>query len=102
MYYILYYLLLFTIYSFLSSSTCLSKTTMLQIGLRLVARSKDVIKNFHDYGECSMFEETRRLKAFNIVNNRKSLVQKLKVEIDLTQVVSDNFNANINTQNCIK
>ena len=83
------------------ASGIFSKPTMLQIGLSLVARSRDVIEKLYGYGVCSTYQETRRFKVSAAVNNRKSSAQ-LKVEHGLIQVVSDNFTANINTQSGIK
>ena len=84
------------------ASTILSKPTMLQIGLGLVARSRDVIKHLHDYGVCFTYQETCRFEVSEAVRNIKSSAQELRVENGLIQVVSDNFSANINTQNGIK
>ena len=86
----------------MAASTILSKPTMLQIGLGLIARGRDVIEHLHDYVICSTYQETRRFKLSAAVNNRKSSAQELRAENGLIQAVSDNFNANINTQNGIK
>ena len=39
------------------ASTILSKPTMLQIDLRLVARRMDIIKYLYDYGVCSTYQD---------------------------------------------
>ena len=83
-------------------STILYIPTMLQIGLGLVPPSRDAIENLHDYGLCSTYQETRRFKFSAAVNNGKSSAQKLRAENGLLQLVSDNFNADINIQNGIK
>ena len=59
------------------ASTILFKPTMLQIGLGLVARSRDVIEHLHDYGVCSTYQEARRFKVSAAVSNRKSSAQEL-------------------------
>ena len=83
---------------------------MLQIGLGLVARSRNVIEYLYDsrinshitIHICSTFQETRCFKVSAAVSNRNSSAQELEVENGLIQVVSNNFNANRNTQNGIK
>ena len=45
------------------ASTILSKPTMLEIGFGLVVQSRDVIKHLHDYGVCSLYQETRHFKV---------------------------------------
>ena len=98
--YIIYYIFSFIIISFLSASTLLSKPTMLQIGLGSVELSRDVIEHLHDFSlHIKKLVQQSRIAA---VNNRKSSVQELKAKNDLIQVVSDNFNANINTLYGIK
>ena len=84
------------------ASTILPKPTMFEVGLGLVARIRDVIEHLHEYGVCSTYQETRRFKVSAAVNNRKSSAQESRAENGLIQVVSDSFNANINTQNGIK
>ena len=66
--------------------TILSKPTMLQTGLSLVARSRGVIWYLHDYGVCSTYQETHRFKVSATVNNRKSSAQELRGENGLMQV----------------
>ena len=67
------------------ASTIPSKPTMLQIGLGLAARNRDVIKYLHYYGVCSTYQETCCFKVSTAVNNRKSLAQEL----------AQDFNANL-------
>ena len=54
------------------ASSILSKPTMIQIGLGLVARDRDVIEHLHDYGVRYTHQETHRFKLSAAVNNRKS------------------------------
>ena len=70
--------------------------------MRFGTGSRDLIEHLHDYGVCSTYHETRCFKVSAAVNNRKSSAQELRAENGLIQVVSDNFNANINTQNVIR
>ncbi|XP_066930028.1 uncharacterized protein [Clytia hemisphaerica] len=82
------------------SSTILGKPTMLQVGLSLVAKSREAIDHFRCYGVCSTYQETRRFKVSAAAQNKN--VSQFSAVNGLIQAISDNFNASINTQNGIK
>ena len=80
-----------------------SKPTMLQVALSLVAHSKGLIEHFHQYGVTSSYHELRRFKVSAAAKNvQKSSFTDFKAEDGLIQVVTDNFDANIHTQNGLK
>ena len=83
-------------------SNAMSNTpTTLQIALGVLVRKKSVIEVLHDFGVTASYEEVRRFNASaaHAAAHRKEHLGISNSKGVLTQVVADNFDANISSQN---
>jgi hypothetical protein len=83
------------------TSAILSKPTMLQVALGVLAHDKKLIEHLHDYGITSTYQEVRRYKVSAAVSSG-SLSLNLQSSDGLIQIISDNFDAHIHSQNGMK
>ena len=85
------------------TSIITTKQTMLQTGLGLVAYHKPIIEHLHKYRVTSTYHEVRRFKISSAVSNTESSrLTGFDAKNGLIQVISDNFDAHIHTQNGLK
>ena len=86
-----------------TSSFC-RKYTSLQLSLGILLREKKLIEHFYCYNVCCSYDEVRRFKLSAAVACKDS--QTMGVLSDhkngLVQVIADNFDANISSQNGLK
>ena len=77
---------------------------MLQIALGILADEKKNIENLHQLssGVTSTYNELRRFKISAASHASKETLSMLKGSNGHVQGVSDNFDASISSQNCIK
>ena len=85
------------------TSVLTNHPTQLQISLAVLLRqSKELVKTMNDFGVTCTYDELLRFKKSVAAAAAKSaeLTAISKVEDDLVQVVVDNFDADIASQNC--
>ena len=82
-------------------SMTISKVSMLQVSLTLFVREKKIIHCLQELGVISSYDEVRRFKisAAHHANKDRYIIDSEK---GLFQGVSDNFDVNISTSNCLK
>ena len=87
--------------SIVTSMVC-SKVSMIQVALGLFVREKKIIEFLHEFGVTSSYDEVRRFKisAAHQTSQQKTVI--LDSKDGLIQGVSDNFDANLSTQNGLK
>ena len=73
---------------------------MLQVALGLLIEGKRDIEHFHEYGIVLTYDETRRFKVSAASSGATQV--KLDAQNGMVQGISDNFGANLCTQNGIK
>ena len=78
-----------------------SKVSMLQVGLGLIVHEKKKIQQLSEYGITASFDEIRRFKISAASFSSKGATV-LDSRNGLIQGVSDNFDANLSTQNGLK
>ena len=85
------------------TSIITTKPTMFQGGLGFVVHHKHVIEHLHEYRVTSPYHEVRRFKISSAASNTEiSRLTDFDVKNGLIQVISDNFEAHIHTQNELK
>ena len=85
------------------TSLITTKPTMLQVRLGLVGHYKPIIKHLHEYRVTSTCHEVRRFKISLAVSNKESSrLTGFDAKNELIQIISDNFDAHIYTQNGLK
>ena len=85
------------------TSAAANTFSMLQMALVLLVNSKRVVETLHEFGIILTYHEVRRLKisaTAAVDKNRLSL--NMNASDDLLQVIADNFDATINSQNGMK
>ena len=87
--------------SIIAQISC-SKVSILQIALGILVDKKKVIEHLHEYGVTSTYNEVRQFKISAAAHASNENLSMLKNSDGLVQGVSDNFDANISSQNCIK
>ena len=83
------------------TSVMTKRFTRLQLALSVLANNRKFIEHLHDYGITSTYQEFRRFKvsaASSIDTNNKEIDAK----DGLINVIVDNFDANMNSQNGLK
>ena len=85
------------------TSEVTSGTSMLQVALGLLVREKKLIEHLHEYGVVASYDEVRRLKiSAATISNSPIMDRSLDTKQGLIQGISDNFDANLCTQNGLK
>ena len=79
-----------------------SQTSILQVALGLFVHDKKVIQQLHEYGVTCSYDEVRRFKISAAIFTTNQKPHCLKSEHGLIHGVSDNFDANLCTQNGLK
>ena len=79
----------------------ISKVSMLQISLGLFVREKKIIECLQELGVTSSYDKVRRFKI-SAAHHANKDHYILDSEKGLILGVSDNFDANISTPNCLK
>ena len=87
--------------SIVTSMVC-SKVSMMQVALGLFVREKKIIKFLHEFGVTSSYDEVRRFKISAAHQTSQQKTVPLDSKDGLIQGVSDNFDANLSTQNGLK
>ena len=88
---------------YIITSIITTKQTMLQVGLGLVAHHKPINEHLHKYRVTSTYHEVHRFKISSAVSNTESSrLTGFHAKNGLIQVISDNFDAHIHTQNGLK
>ena len=73
-----------------------SKVSMLQVALGLLCHEKELIEHLHEYGVTCSYSEIRQ---FGLSAALQDETESFNSEKGLIQEISDNFNANLCTQN---
>ena len=73
--------------------------TELQLSLGVLARKKTLIEHLNAFKITSSYQEVRQFKISAAVNAESSVVPNLNAKLGLIQIISDNFDANISSQN---
>ena len=84
------------------TSMASSKVSMLQVALGLKIREKKAVEYLQEYGVTSSYDEVRRFKISSAYHARQKNNVMLDSQNGLIQGVSDNFDANLSTQNGLK
>ena len=87
--------------SIVTSMVC-SKVSMMQVALRLFVREKKIIEFLHEFGVTSSYDEVRRFKISAAHQTSQQKTVPLDSKDGLIQGVSENFDANLSTQNGLK
>ena len=87
--------------SIVTSMVC-SKVSMMQVALGLFVREKKIIEFLHEFGVTSSYDEVRRFKISAAHQTSQQKTVPLDSKDGLIQGVSDNFDANLSTQNGLK
>ena len=82
------------------NSAISDNTSVLQVALGSLINEKHLIEHLHEYGVTCTYTESRRFKTSAAVSN-KQLV-KMEATNGLIETASDNFDANLSTQNGLK
>ena len=85
------------------TSIITTKPTMFQVGFSLVVHHKHIIEHLHEYRVASSYHEVHRFKISSAASNTEiSRLTDFTVKNGLIQVISDNFEAHMHTQNGLK
>ena len=77
--------------------------TSLQLSLDILARDKKLIEHLHDYGIPSTYQEVRRFKiSAAVASGNETTETQFNSSDGRIQVISDNFDAHIHSQNGLK
>ena len=79
-----------------------SKVTTLQVALGLLLQEKKLIEHLYEYGVTASYDEVRRFKISAAYSASQEKEQTLDSTVGLIQGISDNFDANLSTQNGLK
>ena len=82
------------------NTICNNRTSMLQVALGLLVEGKKDLEHLHEYATVSTYDETRRFKISAASSGGTQV--KLDATKGMVQGSSDNFDANLCTQNGIK
>ena len=77
-----------------------NRTSMLQVALALLVEGKKDLEHLHEYAAVSTYDETRRFKISAASSGATQV--KLDATKGMVQGISDNFDANLCTQNGVK
>ena len=69
------------------------------MSLGVLARKKTLIEHLNAFKITSSYQEVRQFKISAAVNAESSVVPNLNAKLGLIQIISDNFDANISSQN---
>ena len=75
---------------------------MVQVALGLFVREKKIIQFLNEFGVTSSYDEVRRFKISAAHQTSKQKTVPLDSNDGLIQGISDNFDANLSTQNGLK
>ena len=75
--------------------------TKLQLVLSVLASDRKLIEHLHEYGITSTYKEFRRFKVSAAASSDNN-DQEVRARYGLIQIVADNFDANIHSQNGLK
>ena len=84
------------------ASTASSNIFLLQVALGLLVQENLLIEYLYEYGVTASYDEVRRFKTSAAAASKNKNKSKIKQNGGLMQGVSDNFDANLCTQNGIK
>ena len=85
------------------TSIITTKPTTLHVRLGLVGHHKPIIEHLHEYRVTSTCHEVRRFEISLAVSNTESFrLTGFDAKNELIQIISDNFDAHIHTQNGLK
>ena len=82
-------------------TSVLKNSFQLQLALNILVHDKKLIKHLNEYGITSIFQEIKRYKISAAVKSDEK-GEELQSSDGLIQVVSDNFDAHIHSQNELK
>ena len=83
------------------TSVITNRFTKLQLSLSVLANDKKLIDHLHQYGITSTYQEYRRFKVSAAVSSENKRNQ-IEAKNGLVQVIADNFDAHIHSQNGLK
>ena len=82
------------------TSSVVKRPTTLQVNLGLLVREKQLIQHLYEYGVTSSYKETQLFKLSTVASCDDSSISKiLTPKGPIIQVVADNFDATIHSQN---
>ena len=85
------------------TSIAASTFSMLQLTFALLVNVKKVIETLQEFGITLAYHEVRRFKVFAAATaDKNGLSLNMNASDGLIQVITDNFNAAINSQNGMK
>ena len=85
------------------TSVAANTLSMLQLALALLVNGKRVIETLHEFGISSIYREVRRFKVSAAATaDKNGLSLNVNASDGLIQVITDNFDAAINSQNGMK
>ena len=76
--------------------------TRLQLALSVLASNKTLIEHLHEYGITSTYDEFRRFKVSAAAATDASNHKEIDAKDGLIQIIADNFDAHIHSQNGLK
>ena len=84
------------------TSVMTKRFTRLQLALSVLASNKTLIEHLHEYGITSTYDEFRRFKVSAAAATDASNHKEVDAKDGLIQIIADNFDAHIHSQNGLK